>query len=277
MTQMKSLNKALDILEVFMESEDNEIRLSEIARESGLSRSNVNRIVSVLLKRGYLKQPEKWGKYSLGPKFLAYQVRLKSILNLKEIAIPYLVKLNHAINESVMLAEWDGTTAFYREMINTTHPLQVIPEPGREIPLYCTGIGKIILAHKTPEDLDEYFKNVRLTALTENTITDIDEIKAQLKIVARTNIAYDDEECFIGARNLASGVRDAHGNIVACVGVFSPATRLSRTRMEEITPDVKQCALEISLALGYSEKSRRRGDSQARKKSRKNTRTPEAV
>lgn len=253
MTQMKSLNKALDILELFTDAENDEMRLSEIAKLSGLNKSNVNRIVSVLVKRGYLNQKEKWGKYSIGTKFLTFKLSLKKRLKLRDIALPHLTKLSRDIKESVILAAWDGRLAFYREVINSTHPLNLTPEEGTIVPLHATAIGKIILANKSQQELEYYFLENELIAHTHNTITDIDIMRTHLKKIAQENIAYDDEENFLGARGVASGIKDSSSDILGCVCVFGPSSRLSLMRMTEITPNVKQCAIKISKVFGYDD------------------------
>lgn len=250
---MKSIHKVFDVLEVFIDFDGDEIRLSELAKAAGLDKSTVNRIVSVLVERGYLSQKEKWGKYSLGTKFLNFSGAIKRRMKIRDIAIPYLVDLHKEVDESVILATWDGKRAFYREVIDSEHPLRIMPDDRSEVPLYCTGIGKIILAHKTAEELEQYFRGRELLPITDNTILDAKILVKQLQKVSRENVAYDDEECFRGARNVASGVKDAEGNIVACVGVFAPSVRLPRSKMKKIAPYVKKCADSISSSLGYQE------------------------
>jgi len=247
---MKTLNKVLDVLEIFLNSEKDELRISEVAKLTGLRKSNINRIVNVLVKRGYLGQKEKWGKYYLGVKFLPYNTKIRRRLKITEIALPFLSQLSRSVKETIMLCEWDGKRAFYREIIEAPHELKIIPDQGRTIPLYCTSMGKIILSNMSKQDLKDYFEQEKMEPKTENTVIDKHLLQNQLETIARENIAYDDEECFIGARSIASGIKDANGNIVACVGVFSPVARFSRTRMIEISGEIKRCALNVSEALG---------------------------
>jgi IclR family acetate operon transcriptional repressor len=103
----------------------------------------------------------------------------------------------------------------------------------------------------TEAELDEYLSKVTLKQFTENTITDPSELKSHLIIVAKEGIAYDDEDQFMGIRNVAAGIRKADGKVIAAVGVIGPSVRMTRARMREITPQVKLCAAEISRALGY--------------------------
>ena len=94
---MKSLKKAFEILEVFLNidyEEVREIRLTDLAKLSGINIPTVNRIASSLVEMGYLRQNEKRGKYSLGPKFMYFTHVLKRHNSLNEIVKPFLIKLN---------------------------------------------------------------------------------------------------------------------------------------------------------------------------------------
>ena len=90
---------------------------------------------------------------------------------------------------------------------------------------------------------------------TPNTITDLNEIKKHLLTVAREGVAYDDEEHITGVRNVTAGIKDSTGKVVSCVGVLGPSVRLNRSKIKEILPYVKGCAMQISRGLGYRDQA----------------------
>jgi DNA-binding IclR family transcriptional regulator len=255
---MNALNKALDILEVFTESSNNRpLRLTEVARLSGKNKVTAKRLMAILVARGYLSQPGKRGKYSLGPKLLSLNHSIKENGSVKDIAKEYMIKLNEILSETVVLAGWDGKEAHFLGEVNTKYPfspLRIIPDQNSITPLYCTSAGKIFLATMTGKELDEYFQNTKIEARTPNTITNVTLIKTHLMLVAQEGIAYDDEELYIGVRNVGAPIRNSRGEVSYAVSVTCPVARMDRTRMTEIAPDVKRCAIEISRALGYSPK-----------------------
>jgi DNA-binding IclR family transcriptional regulator len=248
---MKSLNKALDILEVLVDLGGSEIRLSELAQLSGLNKATVSRIVSALVKRGYMSQVERRGKYVLGAKFLNFSAVIRQKNQIRDIAMPHLVKLNQLIKESVALFSLDGEKAVFVEEVHSKYTLRLPLGAGPMPPLYCTGIGKILLAGKAAGELEEYFHNTDIRAYTPNTITDPNRLKSQLKTVAEEGVAYDDEELYPSFRSVAAGIRDAEERLVAGIGVEGPSVRLTRAIMKEIAPDVKHCAMAISMDMGY--------------------------
>jgi DNA-binding IclR family transcriptional regulator len=248
---MKSLNKALDILEVLVDLGDSEIRLSDLARLSGLHKATVSRIVSALVKRGYMSQVERRGKYVLGAKFLNFSAVITQKNKIKDIAMPHLIKLNQIAKESVALFSLDGEKAVFVEVVNSKYPLRLPSDVGPFPPLYCTAIGKILLASKTARELEEYFHQTDVKAYTPNTITDLNHLKSHLKTVAEKGVAYDDRELYTEFNSVAVGIRDAEERLVAGIGVEGLSVHLTRAIMEELTPDVKNCAMKISMELGY--------------------------
>lgn len=248
---MKSLNKVLDILEVFLNIGNTEIRLSELAKLSHLNKATVYHIVSVLVDRGYLTQMERRGKYSLGTKFLGFSTAIKRKSKIRDIALPHLTELNKSIREPVSVFSWDGERMLFVDEVHSVYPLRISPDPGAILPLYCTAVGKIALSSMTEKELEDYYHNTQITAHTHNTITDLDRLKEHLKIVSREGVAFDDEELFAGIKTIAAGIRDAEEKLVGCVGIMGRSVRLTKPRLKKIAPEVKHCAMEISLDLGY--------------------------
>jgi len=80
---------------------------------------------------------------------------------------------------------------------------------------------------------------------------DLSQLEKELVTVKDDGIAFDDEEWELGLGNVAAPVRDKPGNVIAAVGVVGPTVRLTKTRMREVVPMVKNCAFEISRELGY--------------------------
>jgi IclR family KDG regulon transcriptional repressor len=251
---MKSLTKALDILDLFLDNQG-ELALYQITKLSGLNKTTVSRIVSTLVRHGYLKQKEKRGKYSLGTIYLGFSGVVKSKLQLRSIVIPYLTKLSQQTHESVIIAYGDGTEEVFTETFQDTSQrgnlLTIVPPEGTRMPLHSTATGKILLAYMSDEELEEYFKNKNLRHFTPNTIVNINDMRNHLIIVRQEEVAFDDEEFSLGVRGVAARIRDSEGKIVGSFAVLAPSVRLTRAGMRELAPDVKSYADEISRALGF--------------------------
>jgi DNA-binding IclR family transcriptional regulator len=218
--------------------------------------ATVSRIVSRLVYYGYLNQAEKRGKYMLGTKFLEFSAVIEQTNILKRIAMPYLIKLYKLVDETVGIFEWDGKRLIFLDYVRSKY-LPVSPNQYHPyFPLYCTAMGKIVLANMNTRNLQAYFRNNSLQPQTPYTITDSDELKKQILNIAHEGVAFDYEEDRLGIRNIAAGVKNADNRIIACVGLIGPTSRLTDERMPELAPYVKKCAAEISRKLIYEDRHR---------------------
>lgn len=247
---MQTIEKALDILEIFLKQEG-EIGIAVLANLSGLNISTVHRITSTLVKKGYLNQRQRREKYSLGLKFLEFSSIIKRRMKIRNVALPFLEELNKVLDESVNLAILDSNEAVYIEQIESNHSLRIFTQVGNGVPLHCTGVGKVFLAHMGEEEVERFLNSKYLTYYTENTIMDSSKLKKELLIVKREGIAKDDGEMEIGVRCVASPVKDCNGRVVAAISISGPSARLNGKRMGELKLLVKSCGLEISRAMGY--------------------------
>jgi DNA-binding IclR family transcriptional regulator len=249
---VKIFNKSIVVLDLFLDTES-ELSLQDIAKLSSLNKSTARRIVLSLIECGFLKQSKRRGKYSLGMKFLDYTQALKKHNPIMDIAEPYLNEINQIINETVSLALWDGRNAVICQSIYPTHPLKVTSYEGTMAGLHFSSLGKAIMAEMPEEELNQRFSN-NFKQYTQNTITDINDLKKHLMIVRQEGAAIDDEEGFVGVRGIAATLKNNEGAVIGALNILGPSIRLTRERIRECVPIVKEYALKISKALGYTGK-----------------------
>lgn len=247
---MKVVKRVLSILDLFL-GEATELSLDEMTEYSGINKPTVRRMVATLNECGYLKQAGKRGRYSLGIKFLDFTGVSKTKSILIPIANPHLIKLREQVNESVQMAIWDGFTVFLPEAYLAPHPLKVVPIEGVQLPMHATSLGKALIASYPEDHLSKYF-NIKLERYTPNTITSFEELKKHLVIIRTEGVAYDDEECYLGVRGVAAILKNSEGSVVGAISTFGPSQRLSREKMINQAPLVRECALAISRELGYN-------------------------
>jgi IclR family transcriptional regulator, KDG regulon repressor len=251
---MDAINKAFEILEVFLKTGD-ELSISDVSELTKISSSTAHRITSILVKRGYINQKRKRGKYALSPQKLVELLGIiRKRLNIRTVALPYMNELSQVVDEAVEMALRSGNIAFNLEAVNLNHILNLRPESDT-FNLYSTGVGKVFLAYMSERELKEYLSKVPLKPRTPYTITKVDELKRELNKIRRNGVAFDNEEHDMGMRMVASPVMDWEGNVVAAVGIMGYSRRISKQRMTSLAPTVKDYALKISRALGYEDKS----------------------
>jgi DNA-binding IclR family transcriptional regulator len=224
--------------------------VTELSGELRLAKSTVYRLLQTLVGHGYIVQDPSSGRYRLGLRFLELGAIVLSHLTIQMIAQPYLQRLMEATRETVHLGLLEGHEVVYADKIECPQTIRMYSRVGRRSPLYCTALGKALLAYQ-PEEVLRDLLRVGLRRYTSRTITTARRLRAELQRIREEGYALDNEEFEEGLRCIAAPVRDHAEGVIASVGVAGPATRLDPVRLPALIKHVKEAADAVSGALGY--------------------------
>jgi DNA-binding IclR family transcriptional regulator len=130
----------------------------------------------------------------------------------------------------VHLAIRDDDKALYLDRVSGHASVPVVSQMGSRLPLHCTGVGKVLLAHAPQEVQERVLAN--LTRVTPYTITQPGRMREQLDAIRRDGFALTLEEMSLGACSVAVPVRAADGTVAGGLGIVVP--RLSGDRPREL-------------------------------------------
>ncbi len=245
---MDTVKRVFEILEYILKTPDG-VLASEIAREFNMSISNAYKYLSTLESLGILiKRKDK--RYTGGFKLVEYGSIILRSVDLRQVAHPYLIKLLMDTGQTVHMVVKDGFEGVYVEKLESASSLPMISRVGMRAPLYCTAFGKSILSHMPADELERYFRNVKLERRTEHTVTDPELLKRELEKVRKNGYAVDNEENELGVKCIGAPILNHEGYPVAAISISGVARKLDE-RMEEYARLVKSCAEKISETLGY--------------------------
>jgi DNA-binding IclR family transcriptional regulator len=239
---MQSADRALAILAAFTESRP-EVGVSELARELGMHKSTVSRLLGTLEGRGLVRRAGD--RFLLGPELARLGSLAARGLALLPVARPALARLAEETGETVNLAVRQGDRALNVHQVATAHFVGLTDWAGRATPLHATANGKALLAYgagAVPTALD---------ALTDRTIVECAELVQELERTRLRGYALAVEELEAGLNAVGAPVFDASGACVAAVSVAGPSYRVSEKRLGDLGPACVAAADEISRALGY--------------------------
>jgi DNA-binding IclR family transcriptional regulator len=248
----QSSDKLLNLLEVLSEQTE-PLRLQDIARLCGMNASTTLRFLTALQQRRYVAQDAETARYYLTFKLCALAQNLTTFFDIRMAALPFLRNVAHAFAESCHLAIEDDMAVVYIEVVNANKTLMSTQYIGNVAPLYCTGVGKAFLTNYSPTELEQYIAAKKLPAYTEHTITDPEELKAELDRIRSAGYAVDDQECEIGARCVAAPIRDYTGKVKAGISVSGPAVRMTDAHIRIHLPSLLEAAGQISARMGWQE------------------------
>jgi len=247
---MKSLNKALDIIDAVSKLGSAGIR--DISSMTGFPTTTVHRIAATLVKRQYFNQDPTTKNYSLALRFLELGTKVNQQFDLPAVARPHLQKLMSDTGESANLAVWDGDSVVYLDQVQSNKSmLKIFTQLGTRVPLYSTGVGKMLLSQWSIAELDSYLQRTRLISHTPNTLASRSKLLKELEQISNRGFSVDNEEMEAGVRCVAALVYDHRQQVVAAISISGAAMRITPERIDDLGKRVKQCALDISRDLGF--------------------------
>lgn len=249
----RSVEKTFRILEA-MASYQEPVPLGKLAELVGCPSSTTLRFLRTLIGLGYVGQDAQSQRYFLTFQLCRLSSRIRSAAPLNRIALPIMEKLMRRCGESVCLAVEQEERAVYIEVVDgPDHMVKSLQRIGSSSPLHCTGVGKLLLLNRSPEELNAFFQGGPLTRFTQNTLTSPEAVRSALEEVRRRGYAVDNEECEIGARCAAFPIRDFTGKIVAGLSVTGTVFHINDEFIRKHAPDIQAASMEISGILGYTD------------------------
>lgn len=205
------------------------LSLSEIARRAEIPLPTAHRLVGELVGGGALQRRDD-GRYVIGR--LVWEAGLLAPVEgrLRQVAEPFLHDVYAATLATVHLAVRDGDEVLYLHRMQGRASVPIVSTVGTRLPMHCTGVGKVLLAHAPPDVSDRAL--ARLTRITPHTITRPDVLRAQLDRIRRDGVATTSEEMSLGACSLAVPVVQASDDaVVASIGVVVATLKRDRQRL----------------------------------------------
>ncbi len=132
--------------------------------------------------------------------------------------MPFMEDLYEATHGNIQLAVRDGDDALILEKISGRDSVVIVTRVGGRLPLYATGVGKVLLAH-APGDVLERVIAQGLAPLTPRTIVVPDELRACLDEVRQSGFAWTRDEMTVGASSVGAPVFGPRDAIVAALSI----------------------------------------------------------
>ncbi|MGB6266795.1 MAG: IclR family transcriptional regulator [Candidatus Acidiferrales bacterium] len=251
-----SLQRGLGILQL-LGLDGRRLPASEIAKLSGLPVSTVHRFLVNLESGGFLSKDDL-NNYHLGVACVSLGQAAREQLDIRKVSLTHLEELNHSTRETIHLTVRHKLSAVYIEKLDSPEPLRIHSRIGASVPLYCTAVGKVMLAYLGEEEQGKIINQLELRRFTENTVGSIQELLAQLTRVRKDGFALDLEEHEPHIRCIAAPIWDHTGAVNTSLSVTGPAVRMSTPRLRELASLVRAASLKISRELGFSPPANRK-------------------
>ncbi len=245
---MTSLARGLAVLRCFGD-EERPMTIAQASRLTGLSRPAVKRCLHTLVRLGYASQ--QGADYALRPKVLALGYAYLSSSTLAMRAQPLLDQLRDELHESCSLGVIEEDEVYYVARAEVSRIISISLRAGSRLPLYCTSMGRVLMAGQDKAAQAAYLRRTTLLARTANTEDDPAALLALFDHVADEGYAIVDQELEVGLRSIAVPVTGPRG-VVAAINIGTQAARVTPTELRtRFLPPLRRVARELS-AMGFA-------------------------
>ena len=245
---VQSVERIFGIIEV-LAAHPAGVGLQKLAAEAGLAKSTTHRLLASLVQLGYARQDSVTGHYRLTLKMFELSSGIVNSMDIMGVAKLHLERLAQRTGEAVHLVIRDARDIVYIYKTESG-PSRMSSRVGLRSPLYCTGVGKAILATLPEAEVEEIWRHSRPEKVTGRTITDLDVLKAQLKMVHRCGYAIDDEENELGIRCVALAIPGPGGRADSAFSISGLAPYMTAERIRRISTLALETRADILRDLG---------------------------
>ena len=210
-----------------LETSGADLPLADLSRRSGLPKPTAYRLASQLVGLGVLTQSSVG--YSLGPRMFDFGNAVFAYRKFRELAVPFMGDLYEATRQVVNLGTREGLSVLYLEKLTSHKPSPVETAVGSRKPLYCTALGKAILAF-SPKEVVETTVREGLRPYTPRTISSPNLLAEELKQIRADGYAFDREEYSLGTMCVAAALRASDGIAFGAISVTGRADAWDLTR-----------------------------------------------
>ena len=247
-TTSSTVFKAFRVLEAVANAA-RPMSMSELADSLATDKSTAYRMLSTLVDAGYLIRDDVSKRYRLSYKVVSLSRNLLAENEVFQLSRQVLEHVTSATHETVHLCVLDGHETVLVQKVKGTQLVAVDFQVGDRSPLYCTSIGKAVLAYQDAR-LVETIIAAGLPRRARNTFTDANAFRAELHRVRSQGYAIDDHEFEDTMRCIAAPIFERDGRVQMGISISGPDSRFTREKLEALRIPLLDASRELSKHLG---------------------------
>ncbi len=247
---VNGIERALEVLRLFGESDATTLGVTEIAKQLGMSKAVVHRVLTACRAQKFVDLDGKTHRYRLGTSAMYLGLAYLDRLDVRALGHDVLLALVQATGETATLSVRVGWSRVYIDQVVPDRDVRMVVQLGRPFPLHTGASSKAMLAFLPAAERAEYFDTQDLVRLTTATVTERDALSAQLEQVRERGYASSFGERDASAGSVAAPVFDRDGHLSAVISVSGPLERF-RGESEQAAALLLDATQGLSQQLGF--------------------------
>ena len=217
---IKTLERGLSIISLLSSSEKG-IGVTEVAKTNNINHTTAIRYLYTLKELGFVVQDTVTKKYQLTPKIFTLGVGVAKNMSLRSRIFPYMNEVTKDLNVTTQCTILQETEIVYVERIRSGDVVNLDLTVGSRLPVYCTAMGKAMLAFIAKEEAKRIIGKIRFEKHTPYTITNKKEFLKELELTRRRGFSINNQELTLGLKTYAIPIF-SDGEVEGAFGVSMP-------------------------------------------------------
>ena len=205
--------------------------ISQISERTLLARPTVLRLLLTLEELGYVRNQDNL--YSLTPKVVDLGMAYVSALGLYGAAKPHMENLSKEVDQTISLAELDGSDIVYTGRVEVPKIVSVGVTVGARLPSASTALGRVLLAAVPDSELHVVLSTPSLSMYMPRTRFTAEQIRPRLQTVREQGWAESDEDLQYGVQAIAAPIRGEDGQVIAAIGLGTHTSEIEKGIVRE--------------------------------------------
>jgi DNA-binding IclR family transcriptional regulator len=250
---VQSVERAASMLQAFFE-EGRPLSMTEIAARTALAPATAHRMLSTLLKLGWIERDARNSRYELSERMIGNAALVVANSPLLHHGYPLLQRLTDATGLNSFLAVLVSRGSVLLARVHGNNGTTLDFQAGKVLPLHASASGKVFLAGLDDNERAEYLERQGgQKRITGKTLTDPESLMLELESVKQLGYAMDRGELYDDYRSIAVPVRRQDGSIAAalCLGGWPP--NAGEAFEQDLLRHLKPTADEFSRQYGQFE------------------------
>ncbi|MGH2401330.1 MAG: IclR family transcriptional regulator [Candidatus Limnocylindria bacterium] len=247
---MGSVARVVRLLEAVATSDAN-AGVRALARQSGIDKSAVSRLLRQLTELDVLEPSDVAGRYHIGPRFFALARAVANRDDLGRAAQPILERLVATYNETSYMAVRERDEVFFREKVECDQPIRYVIDERRPSPIHAGSAGRAILSALSDEEFEETLERLSLDPVTPHTITDRAELRRRRAEDRQRGFTVSVAERSVGGCGVAAPFLGSDGRCLGSLVITMPQIRFFPASIDVWGAAMVRAADELSRRLGH--------------------------
>jgi DNA-binding IclR family transcriptional regulator len=223
--------------------------LTDLSEELDLPKSTLHRFLRSLDAHGILRQDAETKHWRLGYRLFVWGSLAERSTALHDVARPVMRDLTAQTGETSLLTIYHAGEIVCVEKIESPHSVRLALDVGTRRSPHAGASSKVLMAFLPADEMELIVRDMGLPKLCANTITDKQELEAELGRIRELGYAESLEETDLGAWGVATPIRDWDGDVIAAIGVAGPTSRFGEELARDYVMRCEEAARRVSSAL----------------------------